>query len=647
MDATNPGKAPKALVRSRFQVFEDEAEPEKAGERLAALRERLRELELTALIVPRADAFQNEYLPPSEERLAWLTGFTGSAGLLIVFAEEGQRAALFVDGRYTLQAARQVDGEAVEVVPIAEHRPAAWLAERLEAGHVAGVNPWLLTHEAARRYRDALEKAGAGLRFVLPDPVEEIWQDRPAPPDAEVFAHPLRYAGRSVAEKLEEVRATLAEKQVDAALITATDSASWLFNIRSRAIVHNPVVLGMALVPTDAQVRVRLFVRGGGFAPDARAQVEELADILPFEALEEVLASRELAGRRVLVDARSAAARLFALLEQAGAEVVEGEDPCLWPKACKNKVEQAGMRAAHVRDGVAVSRFLAWLEEAAACGEVDEIGAVAKLEELRIDTAEKMGEPLFDISFDTISGAGPNGAIVHYRVTTASNRVLKPGELYLVDSGGQYMDGTTDITRTVFIGPPEMQPAAEQKRHFTLVLKGMIALSRARFPAGTQGRNLDVLARQYLWAAGLDYDHGTGHGVGYFLNVHEGPQSISLRGAAALKPGMITSNEPGYYLEDHYGIRIENLILCTQAEAPEGGEREMLGFETITLAPIDRRLIDVSMLDETELAWLNDYHAQVLRTLLEPLRGLGVEAALCWLKRACMPLGEGRDANVA
>ncbi len=633
------------MTDSRFQIFTDDAQPEMARGRLAALRARMRELGLDFLVIPRADAFQNEYLPESEERLAWLTGFTGSAGLLIVPVAEDMCAALFVDGRYTLQAVRQVDETVIEVVPIADVRPTAWLRERLKEGQAVGVNPWLLTEEAAQRYQQAVEKAGAMLRFVLPDPVEEVWQDRPQPGLAEIFAHDVRFAGRTVEEKLALVREALRKQGVDAALITATDSVSWLFNIRSRAIVHNPVVLGMALVFADESQPARLFLHAPmhfldagtpAFTPDALAQVRAVAQVLPFSALETLGEDAGLQGLRVLADARSAAAKVFSLLTAAGAEVVRGDDPCLWPKACKTPAEQEGMKAAHVRDGVALVRFFAWLEEAAADGSVDEISAAVKLEELRIETAAAMGSELFDLSFDTISGAGPNGAIVHYRVTTASNRALRPGELYLVDSGGQYEDGTTDVTRTVFIGPADMQPAAEQKRHFTLVLKGMMALAGARFPVGVQGRNLDVLARQFLWSAGLDYDHGTGHGVGCFLNVHEGPQSISLRGRAALKPGMITSNEPGYYREGQYGIRIENLILCRKAEQPERAEREMLSFETITLCPIERRLIDVSLLSRAERAWLDGYHAHV-RQVIEPLLG-DDERARVWLARACAPL---------
>ncbi len=621
-------------ARSRFQSFESHGKPEKSAERIAALRTRMKAFGLSACIVPRSDAFQNEYLPAREERLAWLTGFTGSAGLLIVLHDE---AALFVDGRYTLQAPQQVDTAVITVLPIAEHRPHEWLAERLREGEAAGVNPWLLTRAAAKRYREALEKRGAALRYVLPDPVEEIWESRPAPPDVEIFFHAFRYSGREAADKLAEIRKVIAGKGADAALITATDSVSWLFNIRSRAIPHNPVVLGFALVPAAQEERPRLFLLSPNLADEASAEVGKVADIAPLDAVIDALKELGAQGRRVLVDAHQAAEYLLATLEEAGAEVVTGQDPCLLPKACKNDVERQGMRRAHVRDGVAMSRFLCWLETAAADGAVDEIGAAVRLEQFRIETAEALGEPLFDLSFGTISAAGPHGAIVHYGVTTETNRPLNPGELYLVDSGGQYMDGTTDITRTVFIGPPQMQPTPEQKRHFTLVLKGMIALSRARFPEGTNGANLDVLAREHLWREGLDYDHGTGHGVGAFMNVHEGPQNISRRGKTAFKPGMITSNEPGYYREGAYGIRIENLILCTPPETPEGGVRPMLGFETITLCPIDKRLIDVALLERPELEWLNAYHAQVREALLPHLEKLDKEAA-AWLIRATEPL---------
>jgi Xaa-Pro aminopeptidase len=505
----------------------------------------------------------------------------------------------------------------------------------MKKGPTAGFDPWLLTDAGARRYTKALEKAGAQFRPVARNLVDAIWTDRPAPPDAPIFAQPLAYAGMTAADKLETVREALREKEAQAALITLTDSVSWLFNIRGRDIIHTPVVLAFALVPLEG--RAELFIAPEKVPAELRAELEPVARLRPPDELQVRLAGLGAQGAAVLLDPAHAAFKLAEDLREAGARIIAGADPCLMPKAVKTQAEQAGARAAHLRDGAAMARFLCWLEDNAAHGRVDEIGADVKLEQLRIETAERLGEPLSDLSFDTISAAGAHGAIVHYRVTEESNAPLKPGELYLVDSGGQYRDGTTDITRTVFIGPPDMEPDAEMKRHFTLVLKGHIALASARFPAGTTGGNLDALARQFLWAHGLDYDHGTGHGVGSFLSVHEGPQRISRTGTVALKPGMITSNEPGYYREGHYGIRIESLLLCKQAARREGDERALLSFETLTLCPIDRRLIDVSLLSMEERAWLDGYHAHV-RAALSPM--LENDApTLAWLERACAPLG--------
>ncbi len=653
--------AAQKLAHTRFQSFVDEAEPEKAGERLAALRERLQAAGVDAFVLSRTDPWQNEYLRACDERLAWLTGFTGSAGLLVVFADESRKAALFVDGRYTLQARRQVRADLFEILQVPEVRPEVWLAERLggggeaneeiqpsadgadEAGAQAasapkvGFDPWLMTDRQVQRWRRTLERrAGADFVPLDPDPVDAIWEERPAPPARPFFLQPVRLAGMGAAEKLERVRERLVERRATAALITLTDSVSWLFNIRGSDIPHTPVALAYAFVPLEG--RALLFADPAQVTEEVAAALADLVEMVPLAELEGRLETVAVAeGMRVLVDRTHAAHRLVALLEAAGAAIVGGEDPCLLPKATKTEAEQGGMRAAHLRDGVALCRFLAWLDRQAAGGGETEISAVAALERFRIETAEALGEPLFDISFDTISGAGPNGAIVHYRVTTESCRPLTPGELYLVDSGGQYRDGTTDVTRTVFIGPPEMAPSPEMKRHFTLVLKGMIALSRVRFPEGTSGANLDVLARQALWAAGLDYDHGTGHGVGAFLSVHEGPQRIARTGSTAFRPGMITSNEPGYYREGHYGIRIENLILCRPAERREGEERPMLSFETLTLAPIDRRLVDTDLLETAERDWLNAYHARVLKEIGPYLEKLDKEAA-AWLAQACAPV---------
>ncbi len=617
------------MTHSRFQIFTDDAQPGQAAARLAALRAQMAARKLDAYVLARSDPWQNEYLRACDERLAWLTGFTGSAGLLIVLPE---RAVLFVDGRYTLQAVRQVDGDVLEVLPIAGHKPHEWLAGELKAGQVAGFDPWLMSLAQSRRYEKALGAAGAQWRAVLPNLVDEIWQERPFAPQGEVFCQPLDHSGRTIAQKLAGVRAAAARAGADAALITLTDSASWLFNMRGREIPHTPVVLAFALV--HGQGEAELFVHEGRLDADLRAAFKGEVVIRRPGALQERLA--HMAGRAVLLDADHAAARLAEILQEAGARIIEGRDPCLLPKAVKSEAEQDGARAAHRRDGAAMVRFLAWLEEAAADGSVDEISAAVKLEDLRVETAERLGEPLFDLSFDTISAAGAHGAIVHYRVTEASNAALEPGALYLVDSGGQYRDGTTDITRTVVIGPADMIPAAGMKRHFTLVLKGHIALASARFPAGTTGANLDALARQFLWAEGLDYDHGTGHGVGSFLSVHEGPQRIARSGDVALQPGMITSNEPGFYLEGHYGIRIESLILCKEPSARGEEERALLSFETLSLCPIDRRLIEVSVLSLAERAWLDGYHAHV-RQVIEPLLG-DDERARAWLVRACAPL---------
>ena len=620
------------IKRTRFQSFVDDAEPEKAKERLDALRAWMRAEKVDAFVLPRSDAWQNEYLRACDERLKWLTGFTGSAGLLVVLAKE---AALFVDGRYTIQARQQVRDDLFEILQVPHVKPQDWLAERLEASARVVFDPWLMTKGQAGRWCKALKKRGAAFEPVWTNPVDALWADRPPEPDTLIFLQPETLAGRSVSEKLKDVKSALAERQATHALITLTDSISWLFNIRGRDIPHTPVVLAFALVPLQGPAR--LFIAPQKVPDDVRKALAGHVEILAPDRLKTAIAS--LPGEaRVLIDPAHAAEALYLWLEEAGVSVVEGEDPCLMPKACKTEAEQEGMRAAHVRDGVALCRFLAWLEEAAAHGEVDEIDAVAKLEAFRIETAEALGSALFDISFDTISGAGPNGAIVHYRVTCDTVRPLKPGSLYLVDSGGQYLDGTTDVTRTVFIGPPDLMPRPEQKFHFTLVLKGMIALSRIRFPEGTTGAQLDGLARQPLWQHGLDYDHGTGHGVGAFLSVHEGPQRISRGGDVALRPGMITSNEPGYNREGHYGIRIENLILCKKAERREGEERAMLSFETLTMAPIDRRLIEPSLLSAEERAWLDAYHAHVARVILPLLEELGDTSAQEWLKKACAPL---------
>jgi Xaa-Pro aminopeptidase len=579
-----------------------------AAERLGRLRDELARRGLDGLLVPMADEHQNEYVPPRAQRIAWLTGFTGSAGLVAVLRD---KAALFTDGRYTLQARAQVDAGLYELRHIGDEPPTEWIAERLAGGRL-GYDPWLFTADAAARFRAAAERAGGALVAVDGNPIDAAWVDQPPPPLAPAVAHDLRYAGEAAADKRARVAQSI---EADAAVLTATDSIAWLFNIRGGDVAHTPLALAFAILRADATAD--LFLDRRKLTPGLETHLGNAVALR--EPGEFAVGLAELAGKRVRVDPAVTAAWVFDRLEAAGAKLVRAPDPCQLPKACKNDVELAGARAAHGRDGAALSRFLHWLELHATA--TDELAAADRLESFR------RADALFrDTSFDTISGAGPNGAIVHYRSTPETNRRLEPGSLYLVDSGGQYLDGTTDVTRTVAIGAPD----AEMRDRFTRVLKGHIALARCRFPEGSTGSQLDALARLALWQAGLDYDHGTGHGVGSYLGVHEGPQRISkLPNSVALKPGMIVSNEPGYYKTGAYGIRIENLVVVTRVEI-EGAEKPMLGFETLTRAPIDLAAIEAGLLSEDERAWLNAYHAEVravVRPQLEP------EAA-DWLDRA-------------
>ena len=587
-----------------FQDFDDRGGPAAVAHRVARLREMLAVRGLDAWLVPHADPYQNEFQPPSEERLLWLTGFSGSWGLAVVL---GMRAVLFVDGRYTLQAEQQTDRSVFEIIKAPDTKPDEWLAETLNPGERLGYDPRLQTIAGARKLREAAKTAGAELVPVSDNPVEALWTDRPAWPANAVALHPLTFAGEAASEKIARVRDTLKRDGDDAVLLSAPESVAWLLNIRGSDVAHTPIALCRALVP--AQGPLRLFIEPERLVEDVRAALSDIATVHAPETLADELADFAKAGTpKIRLDPNHASRWLACMVEDSGAETVEAADPCVRIKAIKNETEIAGARAAHLRDGVAVTRFLAWLEANAPGNRIDEIKAAERLEAFRTETGE-----LQDISFDTISGAGPNGAIVHYRVTRATNRPLEPGTLYLVDSGGQYRDGTTDITRTVAIG----QPSAAMRRHFTLVLKGHIAIATARFPVGTRGVDIDGFARRGLWAAGLDYDHGTGHGVGSFLGVHEGPASISKRGMVELERGMILSNEPGYYREGEYGIRIENLLLVLPPEPVAGGEREMMHFETLTLAPIDRRLVMPELLTQDERGWLDAYHARV-RAELSP-----------------------------
>lgn len=589
--------------------------------RLSALRAELRRRGLAGFLVPRADEHQGEYVPPRAERLAWLTGFTGSAGLAVVLESE---AALFVDGRYTLQAREQVDTRLFAPVALSETTPERWIAEHLPAGSRLGHDPWLHTADAVARLRQACAEADAALVPCPDNPLDAVWLDQPGPPLAPMVPYDLTLAGESSEAKRRRLAGELARARLDGAVLTMPDSIAWLLNVRGADVPHTPVVLAFAVLHADATVD--LFVDGRKISPEAQTHLGPEIRVQPPAAFEEAL--RRLGGARksIRVDPSTAAARIADLLEESGALVARGPDPCALPKACKNPVELDGMRAAHLRDGAALTRFLAWIAREAPQGRIDEIAAAERLARFRAETGQ-----LKDLSFDTISGAGPNGAIVHYRVTPASNRRLEPGMLYLIDSGGQYPDGTTDVTRTIAIGTPP----AEARAHFTRVLKGHIALARCRFPAGTTGSQLDVLARLALWQAGLDFDHGTGHGVGHYLSVHEGPQRISkLPNTVALRPGMILSNEPGYYREGAYGIRIENLVAVTAPAEIPGGERPMMAFETLTLAPIDLALVEPALLDAEEIAWLNAYHAGV-RDRIGPLVDGDTRR---WLAEATRPL---------
>ncbi len=588
-------------------------------ERLVRLRSELSSRGLDGFVVPRSDEHQGEYVPPRGQRLAWLTGFTGSAGLAVVLRE---RAALFVDGRYTLQAAQQVDRDRFEIHHLVEEPPAGWIGAALPAGAVLGYDPWLHTPHEVERFRAGAEKAGASLRPVADNPLDRVWTGQPAAPLAPVVPHPEEFAGESATSKRIRLARGLAEEGVAAAVLTMPESIAWLLNIRGGDVPHTPLPLSFAILRQDASVT--LFIDRRKLVPGLDRHLSNAVTVAAPEELGPALDALAGEGGRVQADPASAAAWIFDRLEAAGAKLHRAADPCVLPKACKNPVEIDGTRSAHRRDGAALTRFLAWLAHEAPEGGLSEIAASDRLEAFRREE-----EYFRDLSFPTISGAGSNGAIVHYRAMPETEKQLDRGTLYLLDSGAQYLDGTTDVTRTVAIG----EPSAEMRDRFTRVLKGHIALALARFPKGTTGTQLDGFARRGLWQAGLDYDHGTGHGVGSYLGVHEGPQRISKAPSAQpLLAGMIVSNEPGYYKTGAYGIRIENLVLVQPSNG--SAEREMLGFETLTLAPIDRTLVETSLLDDDEIAWLDRYHAQV-REVLTPL----VDPATAhWLADATQPI---------
>ncbi|MCX5578253.1 aminopeptidase P family protein [Kaistia terrae] len=608
-----------------FQNFDAPSRAHPITERLVALRAQLGRTGLQGFVVPHADEYQGEYIPASAERLAWLTGFTGSAGAAIVLTDE---AAVFVDGRYTLQVRDQVDVADFTPEDLIGHPPHQWLKAKLSADDRIGYDPRLLTLAEVRRFEAVCQAAGAEFVALSENPIDAIWADRPLPPLSQVMQQPDDLAGETSVEKIRRMQAVLAEKGVDAAILAQSDSIAWIFNIRGADVPHNPVVLSYALLRRDE--RPTLYVDGRKLSNVLRDALSERADIKEERDFLVDLTKLGADGRRVLVDPQTTPALFARTLTDAKGTLVEGGDPVVLPKARKNAVELEGTRRAHRRDGAAMTRFLAWLDANGDQGTETEISVARKLEQFRAEAGVADDMPLLEISFDTISGAGPDGAIVHYRVNESTDRKLETGTLYLVDSGAQYRDGTTDITRTIAIG----QPTSEMRDRFTRVLKGHIALATARFPKGTTGAQLDTLARHALWQAGLDFDHGTGHGVGVFLSVHEGPVRISKAGHLPPESGMILSNEPGYYKTGAYGIRIENLIVVTPPAPIEGGDREMLGFETITLAPIDRNLIEVALLTPTEKGWMDAYHARVRETLAPSLDG----AALRFLIDATQPL---------
>ena len=565
--------------------------------RLAALRAELAGRGLDGFVVPRADEHQGEYVPKSAQRLAWLTGFSGSAGLAIVLAG---KAAIFIDGRYTLAVRGQVDLRAFVPHQVPEQSPESWVAANLPKGGKLGFDPWLQTIDGYDRFARACQKAGGSFVPVESNPIDAVWKDRPAAPLAPVLPHPVEFAGETSESRRRRIADIVRDKGADVVLITQPDSIAWLLNVRGGDVPRTPFALGFALLHTDGHVDLYMDRRK---IPDRTvAWLGNAVTLAPPNELGAALDMMGKAGKRVMVESSTAPYWAATRLQTAGVTVVRDADPVALPKACKNEVELNGIRAAHRRDGAAVSRFLSWLGQESKSGKLREIEVSDRLQALREETGQ-----LRDLSFDTISGAGPNGAIVHYRAAPATERRLEPGSLYLVDSGGQYRDGTTDITRTVAVGTP----TPEMKDRFTRVLKGHIALAMARFPVGTTGSQLDALARYSLWQAGLDYDHGTGHGVGAYLSVHEGPHRISkVANSIALQPGMIVSNEPGYYKTGAYGIRIENLVAVKEAKI-EGADRRYLEFETLTHAPIDLACVGAGLLTDAERAWLNSYHARV------------------------------------
>lgn len=608
-----------------FQSFETTSSPAAGPARVKTLRERFDDLGIDGFLVPRADEFQGEYVPACAERLSWLTGFTGSAGMALILRSQ---AIVFVDGRYTTQLVQQVDAETFTPGDLVGEPPHSWIAAHAPKGLRLGIDPWLHAGAEVKRLTTALAARGGSLVILDHNPLDAIWHDRPAEPMGAVAVQQDMHAGKPAAEKIAAIAAGLTEKGARAVLIADPSSIAWIFNIRGADVPHTPHPLARAIILDDGKAEI--FISEKKIGGEAARHLGALAARFEPSELRARLAHYATGGAKMLIDADATAIALAKVIEDAGGVVVEATDPARLPRAVKNAVELRGSAEAHVQDGAAMVAFLHWLDSQQP-GTVSEIRAVNALEAFRARVGESLQNPLKDISFDTISGAGEHGAIMHYRVTTETDRMLEPGELFLIDSGAQYINGTTDITRTVAIGAvPE-----EQKKFFTLVLKGMIAISVARFPKGSRGCDLDPLARIALWKAGADFAHGTGHGVGSYLSVHEGPQRIARLSTQELLPGMILSNEPGYYRPGSFGIRIENLIFVTDLQPIEGGDLPMMGFETLTWCPIDRRLVVKALLTEEEHQWLDAYHATV-REKLSPL--ISDADVLAWLEQATQPL---------
>ena len=586
------------------------------SERLAALRAEMRAQKLDAFIVPRQDEFQGEYVAAYAERLKWISGFSGSWGTAVIGLK---KAALFVDGRYTVQARQEADSKQFTFHHLMRTPPWDWLATEFSKGARIGYDPRILSIADARRYRVSCENAGIKLVPADPNPIDAIWGDQPVRPAAIVIAQPLKYTGLSTADKLAAIRSQVKKQKADAVFLADPTSVAWAFNLRGNDVPYTPLAQAYALVPVSGKAQI--FISEQRITPELAKSLR--GHVVCSPSHETALKALGRGKATVMLDPISVPDHARILLETSGAKVVEHQDPCLLPKATKTLVEQEGARRAQLRDGAALCNFLCWLDGAAGSGKLTESAAAQELLSFRQENKE-----LRDLSFGTISAAGRNSALPHYDVR-GKGAVLKKGSIYLVDSGAQYADGTTDVTRTIIIG----QPSEEMRDRFTRVLKGMIAISTIHFPEGTTGAHLDVLARAALWNAGFDFDHGTGHGIGSYLSVHEGPQRISKTGQAALQPGMIISNEPGYYKEGHYGIRIENLLLVSKPIKAKGADRAMLSFETLTFAPIDRRLIDPRLLTREELQWLDAYHAQVLHHM----DGRVKPETRLWLKQACAP----------